>query len=65
MQKTQHIIIEGLNAHADPIDTEVFQGRYICGCYIIGITLYGEFFKIVQTYGAAYAVDDLRYLIGC
>jgi hypothetical protein len=64
MQETQHLIIEGLNSHTDAIHTQSTQRGDELRCYVIGITLYGEFLKAFKAddrvYGRDYPTKLLR-----
>ena len=46
MQKTQHLLIKCLHAHAYAVDPDGMQCGYELRRYVIGITLYGEFLKV-------------------
>ena len=63
MQETQKLRIEGLDSHAYPIDSHGAQSGYVLRGNVIRVTLDGKFFKIVETDGAGYLTEDLRYLI--
>ena len=61
-KKTEQVIVEGLDSHADAIDTNSSKGRYVRGGYVIGIALYSEFLQVLKSIRRADTVNHLPYL---
>jgi hypothetical protein len=62
IQKTQEFRVEGLDTHADTVDTKPAEGSHIFNGDIIGVTLHGQFLKAIKTIYGADAVNNLTYL---
>lgn len=62
-EKTEQVIIEGLDTHTDPVDSRCAQGGYVTRCDVIGITLNGKFSELTGAEQRADAVNDLPYLL--
>jgi hypothetical protein len=61
-QETEKVIIKGLDTHAYAVYSRYTQSGYIFCGDVIGITLYCEFLKIIQTVSGADAVYHPPYL---
>ena len=56
--------MEGLDSHADAIDTQGAEGTNVIRCYIIRVAFYGQFLQIIKAVLCADALYYLPYLSG-
>ena len=46
-QETEQVIMEGLDSHADAVDTQGVEGINVIRCYVIGVAFNGQLLQIV------------------
>ena len=62
-QKTEQVIIEGLDSHADAVDAQGTEDTNVIWGDVIGIAFYGQLLKIIKAVGLAYLIYHLPYLL--